>query len=151
MSTSSQFSGGVKTPKVIVNKYSVAGVTPVVFNGVSSAKQVLSGALTANTLATALSITGAGELNIVGVAAVDATSRTLRLKVTLDGTSAFDCTSASNAIADRAIVAIGTVAAGSTIPWVPQKVQFKSSCLVEIASSLTETDKLYIWLQYATY
>lgn len=144
-STSSMVSSGgasVATTS-IVNYFSSGGTqAPTSFPAQSGIKSTLSGALTANTLKTMLNITGsAGSMYALGVTVADATARTVRLKVTIDGngSASFDATSSSITTSSNGISA--AVLTGPPIKW-------KSSCLVEIASSLPETDKLTLGYMY---
>lgn len=145
MSTLSQFMGGGATTSVI-NAHSSGG-TAVAINLSASVnnglREVLSGALTANTLATVLSVTGGGVIPALTAYAKDSTARTVRLKVTVDGTSVFDATSSSVSAAGQGIFAAGSIEnTGSFRQGEP--IRFLTSLLVEVASSLTETDKLAI-------
>lgn len=161
MSTLSQFAGGARAPKVIVQANAVAGWTAGGFSefitnfAASNAKAILSGALTANTLASVLSITGAGSLKLLGISSVDATSRTLRLELTIDGVVLYDYTSAAIAAAGNGGMIVGSTAGSSgsstTGPFIDDDLTFKTSCLVRVASSLTETDKIQINAKYWTY
>lgn len=138
---------GLSNPSTtsIVNTYSSGGTATTVAVGLrqAGAKEVLSGALTANTLATVLSVSGSGDVPFLSVHTQDATARTVRLKVTVDGTSVFDATSSSVSAAGLGIHAAGsTVSAGVSNQGYP--IRFNTSLLVEIASSVTETDKIAI-------
>lgn len=157
MSNLQQFFGEPAV-KSIVNgqsaggKYTVYG-TFSTFAYTTEIKSVLSGALTANTLSTVLSITGSGGyLDIVGSCNAEATSRTHRFKITLDGVVVFDATSLAVATDTAGMLAVGSTkyeAAGSCKPTTaPQR--FNSSCLVEYASNNTETDKSYLFYAYRT-
>lgn len=129
--------GGARVPKVIVNKCSTNGTS--IANAINpNAKVILSGALTATTLVAALSLTGPGSCKFLSVLAIDTTSRTMRLKLTIDGVVVFDSTSAAITIASSGLVAIGGM---SSVPYI-EDVRFNSSFLAEIASSLSETDKI---------
>lgn len=151
MSNLSQFFGNPlgQTPRVIVNGFSSSPPSISVVQN-DSDKQVLSGALTANTLATALSITGSGSISALYLKRKDATSRTIRLKVTLDGVVVFDSTSAAAASATQGILAIGCMMASDSSVMNAAPIPFSTSCLVEVASSLSETDKLGIYYNYRT-
>jgi hypothetical protein len=134
--------GTANVPSSIVNSFSTAGVTPVASANTASSvcKTALSGACTANTLKTALSISGRGRLNAVALYTNDTTSRTLRIRITLDGVVAFDPgASGATTTSGAGIVAVGQFN-GSTVAYQP--VNFNASCLVEIATSVTETDKM---------
>lgn len=102
----------------------------------------LSGAMTAGALKTAYSATGAGRINFFGIATQDATSRTIRIKITVNGsTVAYDKTSAAIATASSGVVAVGAAAAG-VVQF--QSLDYTNGLLIEFASSLTETDKLTV-------
>ncbi len=135
------FVGGTYRPTVVVNKYSTAGVTPdnISFTSGGVIKEVLTGAVTAGVLKTVLNITGsAGRLQFLSLVTASPVSRTLRIKLTLDGVVVFDSTSAATATSPYGIVAVGSAGANSAVLF--QQLPFYTSLLVEIASSLTETD-----------
>ena len=153
MSGLSQFTGGARSPKLIVNRLAVAGWTAASGVGNTSdaavgAKNVLSGALIANTLANVISITGGGSLRYLSASSVDATSRTIRVVITVDGTVIYDYTSAAIAAANSGGVIVS--GAASTTP-VETDIQFKTSLLVQVASSLGETNLVQIGNKYHTY
>ena len=139
----------------IVNRFSVNGYTTIAIASID-AKTTLSGALTANTLATILNITGtSGQMSALAVAAGDATSRTIRVKVTVDGTSVYDFTSAATTTASNGVSIVGfntnaTVSGGATQMTASTPIKFRSSLKIEIASSLSETDKLTTSYKYNT-
>lgn len=98
------------------------------------------GAMTANTYKTALSLTGAGDIAFFAVKTNDTTSRSISVRVTIDGADVREIGPISVATtAGYALVPIGAIA--GAVP-VMRPVPFGSSCLIEIKSSLTETDKL---------
>ena len=106
---------------------------------------VLSGTCTAAILKTAVSVTGRGAISWLGVDSVDVTSRTHRLKITIDGVTVLDKTTVASIVANRTIHLIGT--AFSAIP--SQVIEgvplfYDSSLLIEYASSNSETDKATI-------
>lgn len=143
MSNLSSFLGGGRTPSSIVNEYSSGGASAL--NGALTAgRTILSGALTANTLATALSITGSGIISFMAVATMDAASKTVRARLTLDGVVVFDATSNTIVNTSNGIIVIGasiyTAATPSGVAL--RAIPFNASCLLQIASSLTETDKI---------
>lgn len=137
--------GGAQATTSIVNAHSSGGtatstsVAAAVTNGL---KEVQSGALTANTLATVLSVSGAGAIPALTAYTLDATARTVRLKVTVDGTSVFDATSSSITSSGAGIFAAGYSSSG--LVQFGEPIVFTSSLLVEVASSLTETNKVAI-------
>lgn len=140
MSSIFQFMGGARATKSIVNGFSTSGWTPVTVYA-QSARGLLSGALTAGTLKTLLSVSGAGEVSSLALKTIDASSRTLRLRVVVDGVVAFDSTSAAVAQADAGCV-IGDGVGAPGVIFSGSPIRFLTSLVVEVASSVTETDKL---------
>lgn len=138
MSTLSQFAGGAATRSII--NASSSGSTSVAGLAASSstngAREVLSGALTAATLKDIVSITGSGQISYLAAYAKNATSRTVRLVVILDGTTVFDATSSAITASGTGLQAAGT----PTGPAAP--IRFNASCLIRVASSLSETDNI---------
>lgn len=134
----------------IVTAQNVAGFTVVGLSGVYSFSAVistLSGALTANTLKTMLDITGSGGIMpILAIRNTDTTSRTLRVVVTVDGASVFDRTSAAFTTATHGAILAGSHHASVPISIPP--IRWTTSLKIEIASSLTETDKLETFWNY---
>ena len=112
--------------------FTVSGNT-IVIGSVTTA----SGALTANTLKTMLSITGSGKCNLIAVTTADTTSRTVRLQITLDGVVIFNQTTGAITTASNPITFNNNTS-----------LDFLSSLKVEIASSLSETDKLSTSINY---
>ncbi len=107
-----------------------------------------SGACTAATLKTVLSVTGRGALTYLDVGVKDTTSRTSRLRVTIDGTVVYDKTNSAGTLA-KIVVALGSmtdVLGGQGVDGTP--LLFDSSMLIEYASSLTETNKASIGYIY---
>lgn len=142
MSSIFQFMGGARATKSIVNYFSSSGWTPVQAQ-VPGGRSISSGALTAGTLKTLLSVAGAGVLNGAALTTIDSAARTIRLRVTVDGTVVFDSTSASSsATSAGCLVGAGTTTSGQPIAGSP--IRFMTSLVVEVASSLTETDKLQL-------
>jgi len=138
----------------IVNTFSATNCTlqelPTSFVG---AKKILSGALTAGTLATVLSLTTGGVLKFLMAHMEDGTSRTLRLRLTLDGVVVFDSTSVATASPVMGMMAVGscsvhTAGFQSIGSLVYDAIPFQKSCLVEMASSLSETDKISALVVY---
>lgn len=149
MSYLSQFLGAQRATASIVNAHSSGSPAGVTLNATQLAKAVLSGALTANTLATVVSLTGQGRVPICALAQEDATSRTLRLQVIVDGVAAFDNTTAAGTTTNRAIVAAGniiqTTSGNYQLAESPNGIRYFVSCVIKVASSLTETDKLALY------
>lgn len=145
MRASSRFGGG-QPPKSIVNGHSAGGTyQQSVMASNSAVKKTLSGELTANTLKSILTISGSGVLAMCYVSSMNATSRTMRLQIIVDGTTAFDATSAAVTAADSALIGAGQVASKDASGYwyvIPLPIPFSTSLDVKIASSLTETDLL---------
>lgn len=133
----------------VVNAHTTASVTPLA--GVSAAlpnavKTLASGALTANTLKSLISITGPGRMEYLACYTADATSRTMRIKVTVDGVSAVDVTSGATTDSGGGLYIVGGIA---TTSWQRQVIVWNSTLNVQIATSVaSETDKLSIAYTY---
>jgi hypothetical protein len=146
----------VRVPKTINNACSVASFagqalsTTVMAAG--NVKAGLSGVMSANTFKTLLSVSGPGQIDVAAITTADTTSRTIKMRITLDGVTApyaFDPgMSAAITAADTGIMPVGSLVTGGVIP---DPVVFNTSCLIEIASSLGETDKIKTYLKYRTY
>lgn len=142
--------GANNTTRQIVNADAIAGFTP--FNGdidaaaAGRSKEVLSGALTENTLATVLSLTGPGEVPLLTSYTKDGTARTVRTVVIVDGVTVFDFTSASIGVAKRGAIVAGQLVGvpGGATYYVTQgnPIRFSVSLVVQQASDRTETDKI---------
>ena len=154
MSTLSQFSGGgFRPPKTIVNQFSSAGhqsTNLVSAIGAASPKVVLSGSMTANTLKSIVSVTGAGCLLFCGAYRAGAVARTLRAKLTIDGVVVFDYTSASSSSTNDGLFVVGGGAYGAPSA-VLEPALFNTSFDFEIASDVTGTDEFYSFYKYQTY
>jgi len=153
MSNLSQFfpSGGLK-PKSINQGSLVQLVLNSVLSSVLPSNVVLTGSQVAATLATVLSITGKGALSYLAMQSVDNTSRTHRLKITLDGNVIFDNTSSAT-ISQNIFPIIGRILMdNSNSPYaaVENYLLFDQSLLIEYASSLTETAKTRFGYIYYT-
>lgn len=128
---------GDAPPIAQVSKWS-SGYTPAsVASYLAAGAATLSGALTANTYKEMYSYTGAGRLELVGVTVNDGTSRTIGLKVVIDGVTFYDVVSAATTTPNAGIMLIGDAA---LVYHSPQP--FNQSVSISIKSSLSETDKL---------
>ena len=132
--------------KHLYNACSTAGYTAL--GGIQSAQLArvsTSGSLTANTLVDLINESGsAGYISQLSIFTNDATSRTLRIVVTVDGTSIYDFTSAAIASANG-----GAVLAGQrqgTESWSLPPIYYTNSIRIQYASSVTETGKFTISL-----
>lgn len=147
------FSAGSGPIATIVNRFSAGGaaVGASISNSTNqNAKTTASGALTSATLATIHNITGRGRLNLLTAYVADTTSRTVRIVLTIDGTVVFDATSSAITIPGDGMVAVGVVTSASgALEFQP--IDFQQSMKVEIASSLTETDKVTVGINYETW
>ena len=142
MSNLSQFFGGNKPPKALVN-YATSGVA-----GYTSTygQSTLSGALTAATLKEVLNVSGSGVVNYVAAFVADATSRTLSVKVIVDGITVADIRSGAITTSLYGLIAVGAGGSSTTI----DHLTFNTSLVVQIASSLSETDKITTNIMYHT-
>jgi len=115
------------------------GYTPpsISFTGVLT---TLSGALTANVYKELYSYTGAGRVGLLQVATTDTTSRTVGLKVVIDGTTFYDEVSAATTTSSAGCPLIGSGGGYDTQP-------FYKSISISVKSSLSETDKLKLGLR----
>lgn len=159
MSSLSQFAGGgAPIPAGTLNG---TAALPFIFtdldlspltSGSINARSVQPGAVTAATLATILSLSGKGVISFLACGSVDTTSRTHRIKITLDGTVIFDATSAAVTNIHNYGAVIGSIVTLSTtqrhVSVVPEPIMFNTSLLVEYASSLSETNKTNIAYKY---
>lgn len=135
--------GGAAAVTSMVSALST-GTSLVFTNAAQGANAVtaLSGAMTAGTLKTAYQASGKGRVNFFAVGVNDATSRTVRVRITVNGVVVFDKTSGAITFNGQAVVAIGGVSSASGNPVVLQPIDYTNGVLIEIASSVTETDKL---------
>lgn len=142
--------GATKSTRSIVNPYSQAGWNSITVNSLTGwTISTLSGAMTTNTLKTILSISGVGgQVSLFTFRCNDATARTIRVKITVDGIVVCDSTSASISASGNGGFLAGTYSSSSSIILPP--IFWKSTLLIEMASSLTETDKFTIEKIYNT-
>jgi len=143
---------GERRTTSIVNRFSSAGYAAQTVDIENGAIATLSGALTANTLKTMLNVTSTGGvMTKLAVVTVDATLRTMRVVVTVDGAIAYDYTSDSlsastlgcNLAGKQRSEAAGYYSVTPNIVWT-------TSLKIEIASNLTETDKFTCYWLYNT-
>lgn len=142
-------SSAFKTTQIVTNAYSAGGAQVQIASS-TSCKLINSGALTAGVLSGALlNITGsAGEIILCGLRTNDATARTIRLQVIVDGFTCFDATSNSILTANSGIMATAGYDTYGGIIQPGGSIYFKTSCVIKVASSLTETDKIQLMLHY---
>ena len=139
MSNDTQFFGGATATSLISGKRQFTQVGTYWGSGGYGATYGTSGSVTANTLKTLLSITNAkGEFSLLSIKNANTTSKSLRVKITIDGAVAYD----SDDIIGGA-VGHGKTFAGPhslTIPALSPNIYFLNSALVEYTTSITETD-----------
>jgi hypothetical protein len=153
--TTPLFTSGSGPVTSIVNYFSGGGVSTaanIATNANNNAKEILSGALTANTLASlpGFPLTGRGRLNLLTAYAKDATSRTIRVQVIVDGTTLYDATSDAITNSGSGVVPVGVVTA-ATGALEMQPIDFQTSLDIKIASSLSETNKVGCGINYETW
>jgi hypothetical protein len=107
----------------------------------------VSGALTANTLVDLINESGsAGEISHLALKTNDATARTIRVVVTIDGTVIFDRTSASVSTTDSGIALAGQINSGLSIALPP--IKYTNSKRIQYASNQNETGKFTTYLAF---
>ena len=158
MTSLSHFTGGRGAPHptgtldgTSAFRRALSAIANALKDGWTPVKVVASGSTTAGVLKTILSLSGAGVVSFLAVEHGDTTSRTHRLKVTLDGVVIFDATSAATTSVSHVQCAIGSitqVAASSSSVVTFEPLAFNTSLLVEYASSLTESNGGYIGYHY---
>lgn len=131
----------IQATQNLYNACSSAGYTALTILGTNaSARNSVSGALTANTLVDLINESGsAGYLSQLSIFTVDATSRTLRIVVTVDGASIYDVTSAAISAGSSGAVLAGNHSSGNSSVLPP--IYYTNSIRVQYASSVTETGK----------
>ncbi len=136
----------IQATKALYNACSTAGYTGLDPVGHSTTARITtSGALTANTLVDLINESGsAGYVSQLSFYCNDATSRTLRVVIIVDGTTIYDITSAAMAGSNIGAVLAGAVS--STNPQALPPIYYTNSIRVQYASSVTETGKFTISL-----
>lgn len=160
MSDASQFYGGTGIrPAGLINglsgfstTYTYSAPAGGLLSLVQGVRLAASGAVTALTLKTALSLSGRGAIGFLALQPVDATARTHRLKVTLDGTVIFDATSPALSDGRYLLTAVGGLtlvdATYGFVCVIPEPLIFNNSLLVEYASSLSEANSATLAYRY---
>lgn len=142
----------IQPPKVINNYWSGLGASAIVSNfdesGVIFNGKKYTPSLTATTLTTLLSVTGSGQIDLLYFMENTAGPKTVRIKVTLDGTVIFDQTSASvtkgTSQGNQGAVVLGIVGGVFNGTYIrtyiagAQPIIFNSSLLIEVQSSTTD-------------
>ena len=149
MSNWMQFIG--RPPKSIVNYCSGGGVQ-LQISGPPNIKAYSSGALTADTYKELISVTGGGVVQCAMCRTMDTTSRTVGLKIVIDGVTVFDAVSSAITASNKGLIAIGGGGPESTysVPLHAEPQPFFSSLSISIKSSVSETDKVELLCNYTT-
>jgi hypothetical protein len=95
-------------------------------------------------------VNGSGKIKLLYLITNDATARTLRLKLTIDGVACVDAISASVAANNCGVFAVGHSDSNQNAIY-EDGVFFNASFLVQVASSLGETDKVSVGIAYETF
>lgn len=144
-------SGGQKATRSIVNRFTQAAWTPISItsNAAGGAISANSGAMTADTLKTLLSVSGVGtRVSHLSFRTADSTSRTIRVQITVDGIVVCNSTSSAITVGSDGGFWAGSRSNGDP-PFIPE-ITSNSTLLIEYASSLTETDKIIAEYIYNT-
>lgn len=129
--------------------FSLAPTDITVPDGKNEAILYQSGSLTANTLATMFSFSGAISVSQLLILVTDSTARTLRVKITVDGEVIFDRTSASISTANYGICFSGVYDFNSTASKISlPPIVATNSLLIEWCTNLTESNKINGYLIY---
>lgn len=147
MVATSSLYGGV-APTSILPSDGTGGTiqTTFVVGASEMGKKSLSGSLTANTYKEMVSLSSSGWIRLCGVYCVDGTSRTLGLKIVIDGTTVFDEVSSAITTANAGIMGVGHASLSSSnySQSSLEMFRFNSSLSISIKSSITETDKIVL-------
>lgn len=115
-------------------------------------RQYLAGTTVANTYKTVLSVTGAGYLRVLLGHTINATSRNFAMRLTLDGVVVAEKSIVGANGVGRAFVMVGSIdanfSAGTTLPVAHSNIRFNKSMLIEMQSSLAETDFIAALVSY---
>lgn len=102
----------------------------------------LSGVLTADTYKEIVSISTSGFLRYCAIYTNDATSRTLGLKIVIDGVDVFDFVSPAITSANEGFHAVGHMRGVNSSGAAFEYIRFNASISIQIKSSISETDKV---------
>lgn len=132
---------GDKPPISILPMKTAAGALRLNTELTSIGNNVLSGALTADVYKEIVSLSTSGVLRLCGVKTENGTSRTLGLKIVIDGVTVFDETSGATTVNDGGFWGVGfsTNAVGGSSSY-NESFKFNRSLSLQIKSSLSETD-----------
>lgn len=131
-------------PTVLLSPTKTDDVLPQVasMNLIESAKHLLSGALTADTYSELVSISAPGSLRFCGVYRIDATSRTVGLKIVLDGVTVLADIDAALASSGTGWIGVGFAIGANNGGF--EAIRFNASLSIHVRSSVTETDKIVL-------
>ena len=138
-------------PAVIVNENSAGGGTPLNASTLAHGEAVSCGTIVADTYQDALSVTGRGEVDFIAVQNLTTLSKTLGLRIVIDGVECFEAVSAATTTDNAIMIGIGSsplAAAYSSGP--TGKRVFLSSLLVQIKSSDDTADNIGLRYAYDT-
>lgn len=163
MSTSAQFRS-LRVPSALVGNNAAWSTTIGSFMSTAVANKcnlrtLLSGAVTANTWKTLVSVTGAGVVHYCSLHANNATSKQSKLRITADGIVLVDSLMPGAAAANHQAYGahgIGLAAQfDSTNQWhnvfVLDWIPFNASLLIEMQSTVSETDGHFLAYNYRTH
>lgn len=109
----------------------------------------LSGALSADTWKTVLTVTGKGHIDFAAATVVDTTSRTIGIRLTINGVVYYERGSTPIITTNRGLTCVGMNLRDSYMyGFAYQPIPFVGTMSLAIKSSLTETDKLYYYYHY---
>jgi hypothetical protein len=155
MSNIQTFFGPPAVTAIVGGNSTTATDSPIIstnsaFAGANNLRRDLAGALTANTWKAIVNVTGPGYVNFAAAIVMAAASQTLGVRVTLDGVVVGNRSVPNMAANGRAVVLIGAVDSSntSTTAVTMQSLRFNKSLLIELQSSLTETDSMAIIHNY---
>lgn len=144
--------GGTTTQsatKFIYNAFTAAGWAGTAGIAVPvGTRSALSGALTANTLVDLLNESGsAGQIDQLSIFTNDATPRTIRIVITVDGATILDVTSSTITTALVGGFWAGDMGNTSVSTQLPP-IKYTNSIRIQYASNQNETDKFTTALAY---
>lgn len=140
MVATSSLYGGASVTSILAPTDTSGNIATIVAVQSGAAKRVSSGALTATVYKELVSVSTPGWLRFCSVFCVDATARTIGLKIVIDGTTVFDEVSQSISVAGSGFNAAG--AGSNGLIRAMEYLRFNSSLSLQIKSSLSETDKV---------
>ena len=141
----------LKVPSAIINRFTLSGAAVALSALAGQLYSVYTGAHTATTLKELLNISGAGVLQLAALWVEDTTSRTIQLKIVMDGVTVFDVTTAAITTANVGIMGAGFFTSNTAATPILQHLPFYSSLVISGATSLNETDKLnFSYVYYLT-